>query len=73
MTKPSLVAYIVTEPKEGTDKKAFWHRVGSVWPHKSGLGFDLVIPSGMSLSGRIVCVPPKEGVAEEAASDSAAA
>jgi hypothetical protein len=25
-----------------------------VWPHKSGKGFDLVIPEGISLSGRIV-------------------
>ena len=64
MTKPTLVAYVVVEPKEGTDKKAFWHKVGSVWPHKSGPGFDLVIPPGLSLSGRIVCVPPKDESAD---------
>ena len=59
-TKPSHFAYIVTDPKEGTDKKAFWHRVGTVWPHKNGNGFDLVIPEGLSVSGRVVCTEPKE-------------
>ena len=58
--KPSHVAYVVSDPKEGTDGKAQWHRVGTIWPHKSGTGFDLVIPPGVTLSGRIVCVPPKE-------------
>ena len=60
MTKPTLTAYVVVEPKEGSDKKAFWHRVGVVWPHKSGKGFDIVIPPGISVSGRIVCMEPKE-------------
>jgi len=53
MTKPTLTAYVVVEPKEGSDKKAFWHRVGVVWPH-------IVIPPGISVSGRIVCMEPKE-------------
>ena len=32
----------------------------SVWPHKSGKGFDLLIPEGISISGRIVCTEPME-------------
>lgn len=57
--KPSHYAYVITDAKEGSDKKAVWHRVGAVWPHK-GKGFDLVIPAGISVSGRIVCTEPKE-------------
>ena len=63
MSKPTHNAYIVTEPKEGSGKKAFWHRIGSVWPHGNGKGFDLVIPEGISVTGRIVCTEPKEGEA----------
>ena len=59
-SKPTHYAYVVTEPKEGSDRKAVWHRVGSVWPHNNGKGFDLVIPEGISLTGRIVCTEPKE-------------
>lgn len=62
--KPTHNAYIVTERGEGDQKKAFWTRVGSVWPHKNGKGFDLVIPEGISLSGRIVCTEPRESDAE---------
>jgi hypothetical protein len=59
-SKPSHIAYVVTEPREGSEKKAFWHRVGSIWPHKSGKGFDLVITPGISVTGRIVCTEPRE-------------
>ncbi len=58
--KPTHVAYIVTNPKEGSDKKAVWREVGAVWPHKNGGGFDVVIPEGISVSGRVVCTVPKE-------------
>lgn len=58
--KPSNIAYIVSSPKEGSDKKAIWNRVGAVFPHKSGKGFDVVIPEGISVTGRIVCTEPKD-------------
>lgn len=58
--KPTHTAYVVIEPKEGSDRKPQWHEVGAIWPHKSGIGFDLVIPSGISVSGRIVCTERKE-------------
>ncbi len=53
-----------TDPKEGSDRRAQWIEVGAVWPHKNGQGFDLVIPAGISLSGRIVCRERKEQPAE---------
>jgi hypothetical protein len=56
---PTHYAYIVVAPKEGSDRKPTWLRVGAVWPHKSG-GFDVVIPEGISLSGRITCREPRE-------------
>jgi len=58
--KPTHHAYVVVEPQEGSDRKAQWHRVGTVWPHTKGNGFDLVIPPGVTLSGRIVCTEAKE-------------
>ena len=57
---PTHNAYVVINPKEGSDRKATWLRVGAVWPHKNGGGFDLVIPEGISVSGRIVCREPRE-------------
>ena len=62
--KPTHTAYIVTDPKEGSERKAVWHEVGAVWPHKNGKGFDLVIPTGLSVTGRIVCTERKDPPAD---------
>jgi hypothetical protein len=59
-TKPTHTAYIVTEPKEGTDRKPIWHEVGAVWPHRQGEGFDVVIPAGLSVTGWLVCTKRKD-------------
>lgn len=37
--------------------KTFWHRVGSAFSHKQGEGFNLVIPDGMSISGKVIMLP----------------
>jgi hypothetical protein len=60
MKKPTHRAYVVVEPKQGSERKAKWVEVGAIWPHKSGSGFDVVIEPGISLSGRIVCTEPKK-------------
>ena len=62
MSKPTHIAYVVIDPKEGSDKKAVWRKVGAVWPHKNGNGFDLVIDDQLSVTGRIVITEPKEKV-----------
>jgi hypothetical protein len=67
MSKPSHIAYVVSEPKECSDRKAIWREVGAIWPHKNGGGFDLVRVDQLSVSGRIVCTERKEKPAEEAA------
>lgn len=59
-TKPTHIAYVVIDPKEGSDRKAVWHEVGAIWPHGNGTGFDLIIPSGLSVTGRIVCTERRE-------------
>ena len=58
-SKPSHTAYVVADPRE-VDGKSQWHPVAAIWPHKTGTGFDLVIPPGVTLSGRIVCTPRKD-------------
>ena len=62
--KPTHTAYIVVEPKSGSDRKAQWHEIGAIWPHKNGKGFDLLIPQGLSVTGRIVCTERKEQQAD---------
>jgi hypothetical protein len=57
--KPSHIAYVVTEPKE-QGGKGFWREVGTVWAHKNGSGFDVVIAEQLSVSGRIVCTERKD-------------
>jgi hypothetical protein len=59
-SKPTHTAYVVIDAADGSNRKPHWLKVGAVWPHKNGKGFDLVIPAGLSVSGRIVCTEPKE-------------
>lgn len=58
MAKPSMRAYVIQENKTAA-AKPFWVEVGAVWPHQNGTGFDLVIPEGLSVTGRVVCIEPK--------------
>jgi hypothetical protein len=37
MSKPTHIAYVVKDSKEGSDKPGIWRRVGSVWPHKTAM------------------------------------
>ena len=46
---PSHIAYQVRD-REG--KKGIWTRIGSVWPHQDGKGFNVQIES-VPLDGRI--------------------
>jgi hypothetical protein len=58
--QPSHIAYVVAEIREAGKKQSIWRRVGSVWPHKNGVGFDLVIEDQIAVLGRIVCTVPKD-------------
>ena len=63
-SKPTHSAFIVIEPKDGSERKAYWHEVGAIWPHKNGTGFDLVLADQLSVSGRIVITERKDKVVE---------
>jgi hypothetical protein len=68
MSKPTHTAYVVKNPKEGSELPAQWREVGAVWQHKKGGGFDLVIFDQLAVSGRITCVERK-AKPEQAAPD----
>lgn len=55
--KPTHRAYVVPPTEQGADKRPYWTEVGAVWPHSKGGGFDLVLPPGLAVSGRVVCMP----------------
>ena len=59
-SKPTHTAYVVVDAPAGSDKKAQWFPIGTVWSHSNGDGFDLVIPPGVTVSGRLVCRKRKE-------------
>jgi hypothetical protein len=58
--KTNLEAFVVENYKANGEEKAHWHRVGTAFPQKTGEGFNLVIPAGVSVSGSIVLLPKKE-------------
>ena len=46
---PSHIAYHV---REGEDQKSYFNRIGSVWPHKDGEGFNIQLDS-VPVDGRV--------------------
>ena len=52
MAKPSHIAYVVIDAKEGSDKKARWIEIGAAWPNDDGKGFNLVLDA-QPVNGRI--------------------
>ena len=68
MSKNSTIFNVIV-PEEYTDKngevKKLYHRVGTAFEIESG-GMSVVIPEGLSVSGRFVILPRKENEAEEA-------
>ncbi|MFZ6047409.1 hypothetical protein ACFW0H_14985 [Pseudomonas sp. CR3202] len=55
--KPAYEAFIATQKGEGKNIKTFWHKVGVIWMNNTGTGFNLDIPPGISISGRVVLLP----------------
>jgi hypothetical protein len=49
--QPSLHAYAVEDAPRG--QKAYWTRIGRMFPHKDGKGFDLAL-NALPINGRIV-------------------
>ena len=64
--------YNLLKPDEYTDKasgevKTKWHEIGTAFPHKSGKGFNLVIPTGISISGRVMMLERNQKAPDSAA------
>ena len=66
-SKPTHTAFVVVDAKEGSEKKAQWFEIAAVWSHSDGNGFDVVIPPGVTVTGRIVIRKRKEKEANAAA------
>jgi hypothetical protein len=62
MSTQRLNAFLIEEySQEGKEEvQRNFHPAGKVVFHKTGGGLTLHIPPGMSLSGQVVCYPPKE-------------
>ena len=64
--RPSHKVFVVEDPKEGDeDEKGWWTRCGSAWPHKDGRGLNVQLPTGLSVSGRVVLREYTDKDAEE--------
>lgn len=65
---PKYLEVFVPEPFEGNDgeERTNYIRVGAAFPHKQGPGFNMEISEGISVSGKLVALPPR--VREEQAS-----
>ena len=49
--QPNLFAFAVEDAPRG--QKSYWTRIGRLFPHKDGKGFDLVL-NALPINGRIV-------------------
>jgi hypothetical protein len=52
MAKPSHIAYVVVDAKEGTDRKARWIEIGAAWPNEDGKGFNITLDA-LPPNGRV--------------------
>lgn len=58
MAKPVFHAWTVREFEKDGKKDSFWTRIGAVWPHKDGKGYDLVLEA-LPVNGRVTLREPK--------------
>jgi hypothetical protein len=55
---PAMIAYSVRPGARG--KKDSWTRIGAVWPHKDGKGFDVSADAWPAAGCRLVLRLPSE-------------
>ncbi len=58
--RPSHIAYQV---REGDDQKSYFNRIGSVWPHKDGEGYNIQLDA-VPVDGRITIRSVQERIQE---------
>ena len=59
MSKPTYYAYTVREYEKDGKKDSFWTKIGAVFEHKDGKGFDVVLEA-LPVNGRISIREPKD-------------
>ncbi len=59
MSKPVFHAYSVREYEKDNKKESFWTKVGVVFAHQDGKGFDVVLEA-MPINGRVTIREPRE-------------
>jgi hypothetical protein len=64
MAKPVYHAYTAREYEKDGKKESCWTKIGVVFKHKDGKGFDVVLEA-LLVNGRISIRQPKEGEAGE--------
>lgn len=62
-TQPKGPSHIAYHVREGEDNKAYFNRIGSVWPHKDGQGFNIQLDS-VPVDGRITVRSVQERLQE---------
>jgi len=55
--KPTYIAYTVKN--RGRNLPSIWTRIGAVWPHTNGTGFNVELEA-FPVDGRLVLIEPKE-------------
>ena len=58
--RPSHIAYQV---REGDENKSYFNRIGSVWPHKDGEGYNIQLDA-VPVDGRITVRTVQERIQE---------
>lgn len=59
MHKPKYYAYVTQEIEQNGEKKTFWTKIGAAFENRSN-GFNVTLIPGISVSGKIVLLEPKE-------------
>jgi hypothetical protein len=58
MSKNRLVAYTVRDYEKDGKKDAFWSRIGTVFEHKDGKGYDVLLDA-LPVNGRVIIREPR--------------
>jgi hypothetical protein len=51
---PTHTAYHVRKYKSGKEEKSFWTKIGAVWAHSDGEGFNVRLSGLVPLDGEII-------------------
>ncbi|EDT7012502.1 hypothetical protein UJ81_004034 [Salmonella enterica subsp. enterica] len=69
MKKPTYNVYVTQEtlPDKNGEKNTYWTKVGAAFAHNGKPGLNIMITPGISVSGKLVLLEPKDDTAPQAA------